>query len=250
MKRLPALRYGWLSPLLILALWALVAPLFPAYLIPSPWRVAAEAAHMLATPAFYANLGSSLGRLAAGFSLAAALALALGLWCGRSAATRQFFNPLISFFQAVPPVAWAPMLIIFFGMGHAPMITVIAAAVLFPVWINTMDGARQIRLSHLRAAQSMGASGWRLIWHVYLPETLPAAVSGLRIGFGMGWRSLVAAEMIGASSGLGWDLFTHGQTGNMSAVFFEILAIGCLSVLLDQVLFRRVEARIAHWRAA
>ena len=127
------------------------------------------------------------------------------------------------------------------------MVAVIFMASFFPVVISVMQGVERIQESHIRAARMLGATGWKLGLYVYLPEVAPAAITGIYVGFGVAWRSLVAAEMIGGNAGLGYFISTNGQTGNPAAVMLGILVVGFLSWLFDRLMLRPLKHRLAGW---
>lgn len=240
-------RYAWLSIPLILLIWILVASRYPSYVFPGPLDVWKQIGVQFHSAAFYRDIGLSLVRIAIGFGLAIIAAFLIGLLTGVSVIVRSVLAPLVSFFQATPPLAWAPLFIVMFGLGNAPMIAVIFMASFFPILINVIQGVDRIQESHIRAGQMLGASGWKLAVHVYLPEVTPAAITGVYVGFGVAWRSLVAAEMIGGNSGIGYFISTNGQIGNPAAVMLGILVVGFLALLFDTLLLRPLKNRYTSW---
>ncbi|HSI48711.1 MAG TPA: ABC transporter permease [Ideonella sp.] len=237
----------WASlPLLALA-WTIAASRVPSYVLPQPWEVLGEGLRWLKDGSLLSNLGHSLLREFMGFGLAALLALLLGVGLGLSARLRSFMSPLNSLFMAIPPIAWTPLMMIFLGLGNASIVAVIVLAAMFPMALTIQDGVQSIHGGLVRAARTLGAGRAQLLRHVYLPACLPCVTAALRIGFSQAWRALVAAEMIGASQGIGWMVSTGGQIGNSSQVLLGICLIGLIAWLTERLVFRRLEAHYTHW---
>lgn len=242
--------WGWAAlPVLLLA-WTLVASRFPSYILPPPWEVAEEGWRWLSGGKLWPHLGASLLEELLGFALAVAVALLLGAAGGLSAGVRAFATPLNNLFMAIPPVAWAPLTMIVFGLGMPSIVAVIFIAAVFPMVLTIQAGVQGIRTGEVRAARILGANRAQLLAHVYLPASLPALTTALRVGFSQAWRALVAAEMIGASRGIGWMVAMGGQTGNSSQVLFGIALIGGFAWLAENLLFRRLENHYRAWRHA
>lgn len=239
--------YGILAFPFIILVWVLISSQYPALVFPGPLRTLAEFKKQLVSVDFYHHIGISLYRLFLGFFIAACFAFFIGMLAGISKAVRQFLTPLVMIFQATPPMAWAPLLILILDLGNAPMIAVIVIAAFFPIVVNVMQGMERIKISHIRAAQSLGANRWQLAWYVYLPEVMPAAFTGVIVGFGIAWRSLVAAEMIGGSAGIGWLISSSGQIGNSPLVMVGIATIGILALLFEFILLYPLKKRFASW---
>ncbi len=241
--------YSWLSVPIIILAWTLVSTHYPSYVFPSPMDVVQQAGVQFKSAAFYKDIGVSFSRIAVGFGLASLAAFIFGLMAGLSEVIRAILTPLVSFFQATPPLAWAPLFIVMLGLGNAPMIAVIFMASFFPILINVIQGMDRISETHIRAGRMLGASGWKLGLYIFLPEVTPAAITGVYVGFGVAWRSLVAAEMIGGNAGLGYFISTNGQIGNPAAVLLGILVVGFLALLFDALLLRPLKNRYTSWAA-
>lgn len=239
---------AWASLPLILVAWMVLATRVPSYVLPQPWEVLREAGRWWQDGSLPKHLGASLLRELSGFSLAAVLALGLGAAMGLSQGFRVFMGPVNSLFMSIPPIAWTPLIILFLGLGDVSMVAVIVMAAVFPMAITVQEGVQSIQGGEVRAARTLGASRQQLLRHVYLPACLPFVTAALRIGFSQAWRALVAAEMIGASKGIGWMVSTGGQIGNSSQVLLGISLIGLIAWLTESLVFRRLEKRYSHWR--
>ncbi|SMC29607.1 taurine transport system permease protein [Andreprevotia lacus DSM 23236] len=240
--------WGWLSLPALLLGWIVVASRFPAYVLPPPWDVAAEGWRWLQQGKLGEQLWASLGRELAGFVAATIAAMAVGTLAGLYKGFRDFVTPLNGLFMAIPPVAWAPLTLIIFGIGNLAIIVVIFIAAVFPMTTTIQEGVAAIQIGAIRAARTLGANRRQLLWHVYLPASLPALTAALRIGFSQAWRALVAAEMIGASRGIGWMVAMGGQVGNSAQVLLGIALIGVMAWLAESLLFRRLDQHYQAWR--
>lgn len=248
--KLPTPNWGWASLPFLLIVWIVLASRFPSYVLPQPWLVVAEALRWLKDGSLWPQFTASALEELAGFSSAALTAILLGTGAGISRRFRDFIAPLNSLFMAIPPIAWAPLILIVFGLGFFSIVLVIFIAAVFPMAVTIQEGVLGIRDGEVRAARTLGANRWQLIGYVYLPASLPFLTAALRIGFSQGWRALVAAEMIGASRGIGWMVSMGGQVGNASQVLLGIVIIGLLAWLMESLVFRRIERHYQSWRAA
>lgn len=246
--RLPAPSWSWASLPFVLLAWSLLATRFPSYILPQPWEVAAEGLRWLRNGSLGEQLLASVLEELGGFGAALAAALLLGTATGLSRRLRDFIGPLNSLFMAIPPIAWAPLTMIVFGIGYLSIMVVIFIAAVFPMAITVQQGMQAIRHGEVRAARVLGASRGQLLRHVYFPASLPYLTAALRIGFSQAWRALVAAEMIGASKGIGWMVSTGGQVGNSSQVLLGIVIIGLIAWLMESLVFRRIEQHYQLWR--
>ena len=250
-RRLRATNWDWLAWLSLpamLLVWLGLSRRLPAYLLPSPWQVARQALLGWQDGSLVHHLGASMLREMSGFALAAGLGLVLGLAMGLSAALRALMAPINSVLMSIPPIAWTPLLMLFWGLGDPAMVAVIVLASASPMAITLQEGVQSIHAGEVRAARTLGASRGQLLRHVYLPACLPAVTAALRLGFSQAWRALVAAEMIGASDGIGWMVSTGGQVGNTSQVLLGMALIALIAYLAERLLFRRLESRYRHWR--
>lgn len=246
---LPRPNWGWASLPVLLLIWMALASRFPSYVLPQPWVVAAEALRWLDEGALWKQFRASALEELAGFGSALLVAILLGTAGGLSRPFRDFVAPLNSLFMAIPPIAWAPLVLIVFGFGFFSITLVIFIAAMFPMAITLQEGLLGIRDGEVRAARTLGASRTQLLRYVYLPASLPFLTAAMRVGFSQGWRALVAAEMIGASQGIGWMVSMGGQIGNASQVLLGITIIGLLAWLMESLVFRRIERHYQAWRA-
>jgi len=248
--------YRYLVPLALLALWqgASLAGLVPEYKLPSPVAVMRAFGELLLSgmPPGHTlpyHFLMSLYRVALGFLLAAALAVPLGVLMGWSGALRGLVSPLVEMMRPVPPLAWIPISIMWFGIGIKSAAFIIFLGAFFPILLNTVAGVRSIPVILLEAARTLGAGQGQLLRKVLLPGALPSIFVGLRIGLGIGWMTLVAAEFTGVKSGygLGYMIMTARDIQRSDQIIAGMAVIGLIGLLMD-ALIRKVENKLLPWR--
>lgn len=236
----------------LIALWALVAELrlvSPVFL-PSPAAVAGKfvtvSANGFADASLWTHLGASLGRVFAALAAALAVGVPVGLAIGLSPVGRGIFDPLLEFLRPIPPLAYLPLIIIWFGIGEPSKVLVIAIAMLAPIALSTASGVKSASRDRVNAARTLGASRAQVIRHVVLPDALPSILTGLRIALGTGWTTLVAAELIAATEGLGFMIQSAAQFLVTDVVIMGIFVIAAIAFLLEFAI-RNLERRLVPW---
>lgn len=244
----PRFSWSWVSiPSLLLA-WMIIATQFPSYILPQVWEVAEEGYEWLLNGELFKHLWASFLEEVGGFGAAIVVAVVCGFLAGFYKGFREYMVPLNGLFMAIPPIAWAPLMLIIFGIGYTTIIVVIFISAVNPMILTIMEGVLTIQGSEVRAARALGARKSQLFLYVYLPASLPFITASLRIGFSQAWRALVAAEMIGATQGLGWMVSMGGEIGNSRQVLLGIALIGGVSWLFERLFFRQIEKRYEVWR--
>ena len=234
------------------ALWTLIAlsGLVQPQFLPTPLAVAEEFWRLLQIPfAGYTleqHLLSSLGRFGLGFALAALIGVPLGLAMGWFRTLDAIVSPLFDALRFVAPIAWVPFAALWFGTGIGGPVLIIFSGAFPPCVINAYRGAKYVEPRFVEAAQTLGASHWRIISEVLLPASVPSIVAGVRVSAGLGWQSLVGAELIVASSGIGY-LLVKGQSNISTAIVMSgMIAIGIVGFAIDALL--RMLERSIHRR--
>ncbi|ADH90236.1 binding-protein-dependent transport systems inner membrane component [Ancylobacter novellus DSM 506] len=171
----------------------------------------------------------------------------LGLAMGMSPAIRGLLDPPIEFYRPIPPLAYLPLMIIWFGIGELSKVLLIFLSVFAPVALGARAGVKSAAIEQIHAAYSFGASRWKVLCHVILPASLPEILTAMRIGIGFGWTTLVAAEMIAATEGLGYMVLSASQFLQTSTVIMGIVVIAAIACLFD-MLMRLIERRIVPWK--
>jgi NitT/TauT family transport system permease protein len=234
-------------------LWALVAAsgLVQALFLPTPAAVARKFVELTQQPfvgyTLQQHLASSFGRFGMGFALAVAIGVPLGLAMGWFRWLDGVVSPLFDALRFVAPIAWVPFAALWFGTGIGGPVLVIFAGAFPPCVINAYRGAKYVDRRLVEAAQTLGASNWLILSEVLLPASVPSIVAGVRVSAGLGWQSLIGAELIVASSGIGY-LIVKGQSNISTAIVMSgMIAIGIVGFAIDAAL-RRLEARIHRRR--
>lgn len=219
------------SGLVLLLLWEvisrlhLVAPLF----LPTPREVFDQAISVTtdgyAGATLAEHVSASLTRIGLAGLVAVSLAVPIGLGMGLSRWAKGVFDPLIEFYWPLPPLAYLPLMIIWLGIGETSKITLLVLAMFAPICLSAQAGVRGLPLERVQVALSLGGSRWQIFWSIVLPSALPEILTGTRIAFGAGWSTLVAAELIAATRGIGYMIMSAAQFLATDVVFVGILVI-------------------------
>lgn len=232
-------------PFLVLALaWEITARLgiFPPKLFPSLVEVGAAFWRLTLDGILPHHAFDTIVRLIGGFALAAVVGVAIGILMGRSRRIEDICLPLVSIMAPIPGIAWAPLFLLWFGLGGRPAMLLVAFVSLFPIVFNTWTGVKAVKEIWVRSAQAMGANDRSLFVKVIVPGALPYILTGLRLGLAQAWRTLVGVEMLAAVPwGLGWMIFGAREFLNTDVMLAGVVVIGVLGLLLETQVFRRIE---------
>jgi sulfonate transport system permease protein len=235
-------------PLLLLALWQLAVnlELYSRSQLPAPLDVVAAGRELQDIGLLIPNVVASVKRVAIGWGIGSAVAIALGLAVGFSRPVESMLEPTIQAFRAVPSLAWVPLFVLWMGIGEPPKLTLIAVGAFFPVYTNLVSGIRQIDRKLVEVGQAYGLRGWSLTREILLPAAFPSLATGLRLGLAQAWLFLVAAELIAASRGLGFLLVDAQNTGRADIILLSIALLALLGKGTDWFLARG-ERRLLRW---
>ena len=235
----------------LLALWQIAAHFdwINALLMPSPWAIVEALYQMGAEGTLWGHLGASLQRVFAGFLLAAIVGIALGVVTGWMQKVSEVVTPVVEALRPIPPIAWTPLAILWFGVGNAPSYFLVFIGAVFPVFINTFSAVRNIEPSQINAALSLGAGPGLILRDVLIPASLPVVFPGLRIALGVGWMCVVAAELIAAQSGLGYMIQQNRLLLQTQNVLAGMVTIGIVGYAMSAAM-ERLERRLVKWSAA
>ena len=190
----------------------------------------------------------SLGRVIAGFLVAAVLAIPLGIGMGRSPIIHELFDSFLQLLRPIPPLAWVPLALAWFKIGLLSMVFIIGMGAFFPILLNTLDGVIGVKKTWIEAAEILGAKERQILSRVILPGAAPTIWTGLRVGFGIAWMCVVAAEMMpGTNSGLGYLIISSYNFGQVPVIIAGMVVIGLIGIGFDY-LFKIVEQRSFAWR--
>ena len=246
---------NFLSPLALIvalvAVWWFTVVASGTIIFPTPWDVVLGTLELARLGSLWDHIASSLFRVGAGYLLAAAVAIPLGLLMGWFTGVFATLNPLIQILRPISPIAWIPLAILWFGVGNVSPIFLIFLASVFPIIVETAAGVHSIERQYIRAAQNFGVSGLALFRQVVIPASLPHIITGMRISLGVAWLVVVAAEMIALRSGLGYLIIDSRNAGNRyDLVVAGMVIIGLTGLLLD-ILMRQLEKlKGVRWRYA
>lgn len=249
MKRVES-ALGALPFLALVAAWWLTSHSgrFSAGALPRPESVLGAARTLLSDGTLAADILASLARLALGATVSIVLAVGLGILAGLNRVLGDLLLPLAAFFSAVSGIAWIPLAIMWFGLGTVAVTFVIWNSIFFLVFFNTVLGIRSVPRIMEQAIRTLGGGPRVLILQVFLPGALPYIVAGVRSGLGFGWRALVAAELIAATSGLGFLIFDASHYFRTDEILAGIATIGILWVVMDNVILMPLERRtVKRW---
>ena len=233
----------------VLGVWQALAGLgwINAVLLPSPLRLVETFAEMLGDGTLVKHIAASLERVLVGFALAVLIGLVLGVLLGWFRALSDFVKPVIEAVRPIPPIAWTPIAILWFGIGNAPSYFLVFIGAVFPVFVNTFSAVRNIERSQINAALCLGASPRMVIFDVLIPASLPVIFPGLRVALGVGWMCVVAAELIAAQSGLGYMIQQSRVLLQTQQVVTGMIAIGMIGFAMN-ALMTLIEQRLIPWQ--
>jgi NitT/TauT family transport system permease protein len=235
---------------LLFAWWGTIVAT-QSLIFPTPWGVVTGAIELLVDGTLWRHIGASLMRVGAGFALAVCVAVPLGLWMGWVRGAYDTLNPIFQMLRPISPIAWIPIAILWFGVGDASPIYLIFISSVFPMVVQTTVGVHTIDKRYLRAAENFGVSRATLFTQVVIPAVLPQVLVGMRIGLGVAWLVVVAAEMIALRSGLGYMIMDSRNAGNRyDLVIAGMIIIGVIGLSLDSTMRRLERIRWVRWRYA
>lgn len=245
---------GMATTVAVIVAWQIIAGyVYPKFvptsrnILPPPSAIVVIAWELLRNGELLRHAAASLTRVAIGFALACVIGIPLGLSMGAWPGWRRQISVVIEMLRPIPPFAWIPFGLLWFGVGDTQSVFVIFVASIFPIVLNTVFGVDSIDPILRRSALSLGANQWRLFGRVVLPAALPQIVVGIRVALGFAWMVLVASELIGSTSGLGYLILDSRNLGLPSLAFTGMLIIGLIGYLLD-VCIRTAERLLLPWR--
>jgi taurine transport system permease protein len=226
---------GWVKPLFVPAPMTVVQKFF------SIWDTG-----FTGTP-FFEHVGISTARVFGAFILACLIGIPLGLAMGMSPVMRGLLDPPIEFYRPIPPLAYLPLMIIWFGIGETSKVLLIFLSVFAPIVLGARSGVKSAAIEQIHAAYSFGASRWQVLRHVILPSALPEILTAMRIGIGFGWTTLVAAEMVAATKGVGYMVLSASQFLQTPVVIMGIFVIAFIAFAFD-LFMRLMIQRLVPWK--
>lgn len=244
-----------LSAVSLITLWVLVTagetPLIPELFLPSPvavWdKFVSVGLEGYQGYTLWEHTSASLERIFGAFFLAVLFGVPTGIAMATNRVMRGIFDPIIEFYRPLPPLGYLPLTVIWFGIDETQKLVLLFLAMFAPIVLNARAGVRSVAIEQIHAAYSFGASRWQVLWHVLLKGAMPEILTGLRIGIGFGWTTLVAAELVATREGLGAMIMTASEFLVTDIVVMGIIVIGVIAYLFD-LFMRWVERQLVPWK--
>ena len=248
-SRLQPVILGAALPVILIAVWEILSRtgVVPAYQLPAPSVILETILGLAADGSLWGHIGITVYRVFIGFLIGTAFAVILGGVVGFYSKAEQIFDPMIQAFRSIPSLAWVPLFILWMGIGEPSKVTMIAVGVFFPVYLNVVSGIGGVDRKLIEVGKMYGLNTFQLIKRVILPASLPSFLTGLRSGLGLGWMFVVAAELMGASTGLGYLLVLGQNTLSPETILASIVLFAIIGKLSDWIL-KTVELRSLHWQ--
>jgi len=228
----------FILPIAIIIFWYLITGglhLVEPFVLPSPIDVLNSAINIIESGKLVKNTIDTLFKVFSGLILASVVAIPLGILLGWYQTLEDLASFVISILRPIPPVAWIPFSILWFGIGTIPAVFIIFMGCIFPILVYTLDGVKRTDKVLIESAQTLGANDWHVLKKVILPSTVPYIVSGLKVGVGIALMCTISAEMIGSSSGLGYMILTATNLFDTGTTVVGMLVIGLIGLVLDYI---------------
>jgi len=239
----------WGAVLAFLVIWQAASMLGESdgrSLLPPPTAVFRTWGDLMHSGGLLGDVTASVMRVGIGFAVAAFLGVLLGTILSVSPKLAVQFRSLVELIRPIPPIAWIPIAVLWFGIGNASAIFIVALGASFPILVSTYDGIANVQTSYINVARCMNAKRLLIVTDVLLPAALPQIISGLRIGLGIAWTSVIAAELVGAQSGLGYMIQLNRILLQTESVIAGMLTIGLIGLLANSLSYR-IEEYLLPW---
>jgi len=240
---------GFILPALLLAVWtaATKTGFIPSYQLPSPRNVIERIVRLVQDGSLWSHVGITFYRVGIGFFIGTVAAVLLGSIVGFYSKAEKIFDPIIQAFKSIPSLAWVPLFILWMGIGEASKISLIAVGVFFPVYLNIVSGILNVDRKLIEVGKVYGLGHFQLVKRIIFPASLPSFFTGLRSGLGLGWMFVVAAELMGASEGLGYLLVIGQNSSSPDIIIASILLFAIVGKLTDWFV-KIIENKVLAWR--
>ena len=252
MKKLISLKNVVVSVAILILIWQILFTVsnFNAALFPSPKMAFDALLEMISNGRMLENIKTSMYRFAIGYSVSVVTAVILGLILGRLPKVFQYINPSVQLLRPISPTAWMPFIVLLFGIGDVPAIVIIFIAAFFPVLLSTISAVGNIDPIYFKVSKNFGIKQPFLTWKVIFPAAFPQIANGIHLALGTAWIFLVAGEMVGAQSGLGYQIIDARNNIRADILLATILVIGVIGILLDGILKVIEKAVMKSWGGA
>ena len=248
-KQLKRLLLGSLLPILLILFWEFASQvgLVESYQLPAPSVILVKLSDLTASGELFGHVSITIYRVFIGFTLGSIVAIIIGLLVGFSRNAEYLFDPIIQAFRSIPSLAWVPLFILWMGIGESSKVTMIAVGVFFPVYLNLVSGIISVDRKLIEVGKMFKLSLYQQIRQIIFPATLPSLLVGLRSGLGLGWMFVVAAELMGASQGLGYLLVLGQNTLSPEVILISIILFAVIGKTSDWLL-KVLEDHFLSWQ--
>ncbi len=245
MKKLLSLKNAVISIAVLIGIWQLAYTIsdYSDALFPSPYQSLLALVEMIQNGSLPENIKTSMYRFTSGYVTSVVSAVILGLILGRLPAVFKYINPAVQLLRPISPTAWMPFIVLLFGIGDIPAIIIIFIAAFFPVLLSTVSAVGSIDPIYFKVAKSFGIRQPQLTWKIIFPAAFPQIANGIHLAIGTSWIFLVAGEMVGSQSGLGYQIIDARNNIRADILLATIVVIGVIGIILDSLL-RFLESRI------
>lgn len=252
MKKLFSVKNVIVSLVILIGIWQLLFAVsdFSSTLFPSPKQAFDALIEMCEDGTLVTNIGTSMYRFAAGYISSIVVAVILGLILGRLPGVFKYVNPSVQLLRPISPTAWMPFIVLLFGIGDVPAIVIIFIAAFFPVLLSTVAAVGNVDPIYLKVSKNFGIKQPHLMWKVIFPAAFPQIANGIHLALGTAWIFLVAGEMVGAQSGLGYQIIDARNNVRADILLATILVIGLIGLLLDTLLKLAEKQILKAWGGA
>jgi len=249
MQKLKVYANLWAAPILLIVLWQALssAGLLLDVILPSPVKALKALWRIIKDGTLLIDLKTSSFRVLTGYFWGVLIGLSMGMLCGLSKIIERFFRPLVDIMRQIPLYAWIPLIILWFGIGETSKYVIIAQAVFIPVFINTFQGVRGVSSDYIEVANALELKRIKLIRKVVFPSALPYIFTGIRLGAGMSWMAVVASEMLGGLTGLGYGMMLSRDYLSSDKLIALMAVVGFVGFLCDKII-RLIEKASLSWQ--
>ncbi|KIL52553.1 binding-protein-dependent transporter inner membrane component [Jeotgalibacillus alimentarius] len=248
-NKLNLIGLGLILPVLLITIWEAAARfgLIESYLLPAPSTVVVSVVEMAQDGSLWTHVSITLYRVGAGFLIGTAAALLIGAAVGYFKQAERLLDPILQAFRSIPSLAWVPLFLLWMGIGEPSKVTLIAVGVFFPVYLNIVSGIQGVDRKLIEVGKVYNFNSLQLVRRIILPASLPSFLVGIRSGLGLGWMFVVAAELLGASEGLGYLLVLGQNTSSPELIIASIILFAGLGKGTDSLL-KGIESRSLRWQ--
>jgi len=248
LRRIERYLYPLITSVVLISIWNIASGFYPSDLLPSPLNVTLTLKDLLMGGTLPENIGVSLYRFGAGYLAAVGTALPLGLLFGHYSRVWFAFDPIVQLLRPISPIAWLPLIVLWFGIGDLPTMVIVYIASFYPILLSTVAAVRNVDPLYINVARNFGLSERAVLCKIVIPTSFPYMIIGMQIALGSGWVFLVVGEMLGVNSGLGYMIIDGRNSLRYEVVIAAIILIGIIGLILSKSLEASEKKIRRRWR--